>query len=87
MTPFPDPGRRTPETHPTQWFARVEPRSVSITRADVMSAAEVAALLGVAKTTVEDWARRGVLPSRKRGRRRLFLRWEVEEWLVLDDRR
>lgn len=84
MSPFPDPARRTPETHPTQ---RVEHRSVGITRADVMNAAEVGALLGVAKTTIEDWARRDVLPSRKRGRRRLFLRWEVEEWLILDDRR
>ncbi len=85
MSPFPDPARRIPESLPIQPFARVE-RSVGITRADVMSAAEVGALLGVAKTTVEDWARRDVLPSRKRGRRRLFLRWEVEEWLILEDR-
>lgn len=56
-----------------------------LTRADVMSAAEVGALLDIPKSTIEDWARRGVLPSRKRGRRRLFLRWEVEEWLVADD--
>lgn len=50
-----------------------------------MSAADVAMLLGVPKTTVEDWARRNVIPSRKRGRRRMFLRWEIEEWLVADD--
>jgi len=50
-----------------------------------MCAADVAVLLGVPKSTVEDWARRGILPSRKRGRRRLFLRWEVEDWLVADD--
>lgn len=50
-----------------------------------MSAAQVGALLNVQKTTIEDWARRGVIPSRKRGRRRLFLRWEVEEWLVAED--
>ena len=82
---MPQPERRTPQTHPTQRFVRGEPRGVGITRADVMSAREVAELLGVAKTTIEDWARRDVLPSRKRGRRRLFLRWEVEEWLILDD--
>jgi excisionase family DNA binding protein len=50
-----------------------------------MCAAEVAVLLGVPKTTVEDWARRGVVPSRKRGRRRMFLRWEIEDWLVAED--
>jgi len=50
-----------------------------------MSASDVAVLLGAPKSTVEDWARRGVIPSRKRGRRRLFLRWEVEAWLVADD--
>jgi len=60
-------------------------RSRGITRADVMSATDVAGLLGAPKSTVEDWARRGVIPSRKRGRRRLFLRWEVEAWLVADD--
>ena len=56
-----------------------------ITRADVMRAADVAALLDVPKSTVEDWARRGVIPSRKRGKRRFFLRWEVEAWLTADD--
>jgi excisionase family DNA binding protein len=56
-----------------------------LTRVDVMTAAQVGELLGVPKSTVEDWARRQVIPSRKRGRRRLFLRFEVEEWLVRDD--
>jgi len=36
-----------------------------------MTAAEVAALLGVPRSTVEDWARRGIVPSRKVGRRRI----------------
>jgi excisionase family DNA binding protein len=57
-----------------------------ITRADVMRAIDVAELLDCPKSTVEDWARRGVLPSRKRGKRRFFLRWEIEAWLVSDDR-
>lgn len=56
-----------------------------ITRRDVMSAEDVAGLLGTSKSTIEDWARRGVIPSRKRGRRRFFLRSEVEAWLIADD--
>jgi excisionase family DNA binding protein len=56
-----------------------------LTRADVMTAAEVAALLGVPKSTVEDWARRSMLPSRKRGKRRFFLRWQIERWLTAAD--
>jgi excisionase family DNA binding protein len=56
-----------------------------ITRADVMRAIDVAGLLDVPKSTVEDWARRGAIPSRKRGKRRFFLRWEIEAWLTADD--
>ena len=80
----PTPEHASRESHPTQRFAR-DPRGAGITRADVMSAADVGTLLHVQKTTIEDWARRGVIPSRKRGRRRLFLRWEVEAWLVAED--
>jgi excisionase family DNA binding protein len=50
-----------------------------------MTASDVAGLLGMPRSTVEDWGRRGVIPSRKRGRRRIYLRWEVEGWLVADD--
>lgn len=56
-----------------------------LTGADVMTARDVAELLGIPKSTVEDWARRRVIPSRKRGRRRFFLRSEVEQWLRADD--
>ncbi len=76
------PLRRSLEPPPA---VATETRGRHITRADVMSASEVAILIGIPKTTVEDWARRAVLPSRKRGRRRLFLRWEVEAWLIADD--
>jgi excisionase family DNA binding protein len=58
-----------------------------LTRQDVLRSSEVAELLNVPKSTVEDWARRNIIPSRKRGRRRFFLRWEVQSWLVADDRR
>jgi excisionase family DNA binding protein len=50
-----------------------------------MTAQEVADLVSSSKSTVEDWARQGTIPSRKRGRRRLFLRWEVEAWLIAED--
>jgi excisionase family DNA binding protein len=63
----------------------MQPAARPLTRADVMSAREVAELLGVPKSTVEDWARRGALPSRKRGKRRFYLRWEVEAWLTAED--
>lgn len=56
-----------------------------LSRADVLSTADVAELLGMPKSTVEDWARRGVLPSHKRGRRRFYLRWEITEWLTFEN--
>ena len=49
-----------------------------------MTAAEVAALLRVPRSTVEDWARRGIIPSKKVGRRRLYIRSRIEA-LLLDD--
>ncbi|MGO9759821.1 MAG: helix-turn-helix domain-containing protein [Solirubrobacteraceae bacterium] len=55
-----------------------------LTAADVMTAAEVAALLRVPRSTVEDWARRGIVPSKKVGRRRLYVRSRIEA-LLLDD--
>jgi excisionase family DNA binding protein len=52
-----------------------------LTAADVMTAREVAELMRVSQSTVEDWGRRGVLPSRKIGRRRIFLRERIEAFL------
>jgi len=52
--------------------------------ADVMTAAEVAELLHVSKSTVEDWARRGIVPSKKVGRRRLYIRSKIEALLLED---
>jgi len=51
-----------------------------------MTAAEVAALLGVPKSTVHYWAREGTLPSRKLGRRRIFIRPKIEALLLSDNR-
>lgn len=56
-----------------------------LTAADVMTAAEVATLLRVPRSTVEDWARRGIVPSRKVGRRRLYIRSRVEALLLDED--
>ena len=53
-----------------------------LTAADVMTATEVADLLRVPRSTVEDWARRGIVPSRKIGRRRLYVRHHVETLLL-----
>ena len=52
-----------------------------LTAYDVMDAREVAELLRVPKSTVEDWGRRGIIPSCKVGRRRLYLREKIEALL------
>ncbi len=49
-----------------------------LTAADVMTGREVAALLHAPVSTVEDWARRNILPSVKIGRRRLYIRQSIE---------
>jgi excisionase family DNA binding protein len=56
-----------------------------LTAADVMTAAEVAELIGVPRSTVDDWARRKIVPSRKVGRRRIYLRSRIEALLLEDD--
>lgn len=62
-----------------------ESERVPLTVREIMRAAEVAALLHVPLSTVHDWARSGRLPSRKRGKHRLFIRAEVEEWILAED--
>jgi len=54
-----------------------------------MTARDVARLLHAPVSTVEDWARRGILPSVKIGRRRLYIRQSIEAALTgrgADDR-
>lgn len=61
--------------------ARVQPAIVApkqLTADDVMTAREVARLLHSPVSTVEDWARRGILPSRKIGKHRLYIRQQIE---------
>ncbi len=57
-----------------------------LTRADVMTAEEAAALLGVARSTVMGWAKAGSIPSRRFGRARRFIRQELEAWMLDDER-
>lgn len=52
---------------------------MSISRDDVLTVADVAALLALKPYTVKEYARRGILPGRKLGRSWRFLRPELEE--------
>jgi excisionase family DNA binding protein len=63
-----------------------DPGAVRLRAGDVMTASEVADLMRVPKSTIEDWARRGIIPSRKIGRRRIFLRDRLEAFLRHDGR-
>jgi excisionase family DNA binding protein len=49
-----------------------------LTREDVLDGRDVAELLHLPLSTVLEYARRGLLPGRKLGRRWIFLRDEVE---------
>ena len=45
---------------------------------ELLTADQVAQLLQMKRTTIEDYARRGLLPSIKLGRHRRFVRSDVE---------
>jgi excisionase family DNA binding protein len=60
-----------------------EGEGVSLTRADLLTADEVADLLQLRPSTVKDYARRGIIPSFKLGRFRRFVRADVEATLKL----
>ena len=57
-----------------------------LTAVDVMTAPEVAALLKMPTSTIHDLARRGIIPSARIGRRRRFVRQQVEAVLLRDGR-
>jgi excisionase family DNA binding protein len=48
-----------------------------MTTDDILTATEVASLMRAPQSTVEDWARRGVIPSKKVRRRRLYIRSKI----------
>ncbi|MFN8163791.1 MAG: helix-turn-helix domain-containing protein [Solirubrobacterales bacterium] len=56
---------------------------MSLTRAELLTAAEVAERLQLRPSTVQDYARRGIIPSFKLGRFRRFVRADVEATLKL----
>lgn len=60
--------------HPAQG---PEPGFAPCTLEELLTADEVAELLHVRRSTVSDYARRGVLPSIKLGRHRRFVRSDV----------
>lgn len=45
---------------------------------ELMTADQVAELLQMKRTTIEDYARRGLLPSIRLGRHRRFVRSDIE---------
>ncbi|MGI8411630.1 MAG: helix-turn-helix domain-containing protein [Solirubrobacteraceae bacterium] len=49
---------------------------------ELLTASQVAGLLQMRLSTVEDYARRGVLPSVKLGRHRRFIRSEIERAIL-----
>jgi excisionase family DNA binding protein len=57
--------------------------SVSLTRTELLTAAGVAERLQLRPSTVQDYARRGIIPSFKLGRFRRFVRADVEATLKL----
>lgn len=58
----------------------VEPATTQLT-SDVMTADQVAEFLGVDRTTVYDFAARGVVPHQRLGKRLLFRRGGIVAWL------
>ncbi|HXB63371.1 MAG TPA: helix-turn-helix domain-containing protein [Solirubrobacteraceae bacterium] len=48
----------------------------------MLTAARLPGLLHTPVSTVEDWARRGILPSVKIGKRRLYIRQNIEAVLI-----
>jgi excisionase family DNA binding protein len=65
--------------HPTDSMdSRATPERPRLTREDVAAAREVAELLGLPLSTVFEYARRGVIPGHKLGRRWIFLHDELE---------
>jgi excisionase family DNA binding protein len=60
---------------------RAEGSNESDSSAEVMSAEDVAAFLGVDRNTVYDYAGRGTIPCRRLGKRLLFHRPVLVSWL------
>lgn len=59
-----------------------DPAPRGLTRADLMTATQVAELLDVPVSTVREWGRNGTLPRIKLGRHVRFIRARVEAAIV-----
>lgn len=66
--------------------AEPPPPPRGLTRADLLTAVEVAELLGVPVSTVREWGRNGTLPRIKLGRHVRFLRAHVDETILNAER-
>jgi excisionase family DNA binding protein len=64
-----------------------KPTRRQLTREDVLDVREVAELLHVPRSTIFDYARRGLLPGHKLGRRWVFLHDELDAALRSAPRR
>ena len=62
---------------PAETSSQTQPRR-RLTREDVMTVAEVSAMLGLPRSTVYDLARRGELPCARLGRALRFVRDDIE---------
>jgi excisionase family DNA binding protein len=58
---------------------------MSLSAHDVMDAQAVSELLHAPKSTIQHWARTGVLPSVRLGSRRVFIRSKIEAILLAED--
>lgn len=54
----------------------------ALTREDILDAGQVAELLGLRRSTIEDYGRRGLLPVVQLGRHRRYLRADVEQLIL-----
>jgi excisionase family DNA binding protein len=63
---------------------QTEPESRTPAGPTIITAKEAAALLGIHHTTLSEAARRGEIPCRIVGRRFVFVRETILEWLVRD---
>ena len=55
--------------------------------ASLLAASDIASMLGVAPATIRNWARAGLLPSRKYGKQYRFHRGDVDAWIKNGDHR
>ncbi|MDO4588183.1 MAG: helix-turn-helix domain-containing protein [Planctomycetia bacterium] len=53
---------------------------------EVMNQAQVASLLGLSRRCVQEYTKKGTIPHRKLGRRRLYSKTRIFQWLEKESR-